>query len=123
LPRVKIAEVAVVAHFDFLATKRAQCRSTIGKTTLGGLMKSTVIHIAVLVLVSAVIAGAASISPLSTSSTDTANDPWHVTALPAGGKSMDVSQAILWNSRTGETWIWTGSGRIEWTPMPHTPRQ
>jgi hypothetical protein len=86
-------------------------------------MKPVLIPIAVLVLVSAVIAGAANTQPLGNSSTDAVNDPWHVTVLPAGGKSMDLSQAVLWNSKTGQTWIWTGQGRMEWTPMPHTDRQ
>jgi hypothetical protein len=86
-------------------------------------MKRNLISIALLVLVSAVIATAASTQPLATSPTDNMNDTWHVTVLPAGGKSMDVSQAVLWNSKTGETWIWTGQGRMEWTPMPHTPQQ
>jgi hypothetical protein len=86
-------------------------------------MKHGLIFIAALVLVSAVVAGAAKTQPLGNSSTDAVNDPWHVTVLPPGGQSMAASQAVLWNSKTGETWIWTGQGRMEWTPMPHTARQ
>jgi hypothetical protein len=93
------------------------------QNNIGGMMKRGLILIALLVLVSAVITGAASTQPLGTPSTGNVNDPWHITVLPAGAQSAAVSQAVLWNSKTGETWLWTGNGEVKWMPMAHAPQQ
>jgi hypothetical protein len=85
-------------------------------------MKTGLIAIAALVLVLGVIAAGESTQPPGAASNGSVNDPWHVTVLPAGGQSAAVSQAVLWNSKTGETWIWTGSGQMVWTPMEHAGR-
>ena len=82
-------------------------------------MKKGFVLLAALALCSAVYAASPATQPTDSSVVDHPNDPWHVTVLPAGGKSMDISQAILWNSKTGETWVWLGNGRVQWTPMEH----
>ena len=86
-------------------------------------MKLGLALLTVSILVSAVFASKPSTQLLHLEPTEEASGPWHVTTLPAGGKSMDLSQAVLWNSKTGETWIWTGAGRMEWTPMAHAAHQ
>jgi hypothetical protein len=85
-------------------------------------MKKGIVLFAALALSSAVYAASPTTQPAVSTSMDNPNDPWHVTVLPAGGKSLDISQAILWNSKTGETWVWTGSGVVQWTPMAHKMR-
>jgi hypothetical protein len=44
------------------------------------------------------------------------SDHWHVLAVPQGGQNASASQAILLNSKTGETWVYFG-GDSRWTQM------